>query len=265
MAKLPVIDEKERHRIRLKLQAYQDRHGKIGAPDLCHRMQYMLDGRDRTYIDLRSLQRFLTGTHRTSDEKVIRYRRFLDLVAEPSVAEQVAAIFDQSIDIPPQAVKSLEDMVVQRDPEFRKDKTAAPPRLMNYVGRYELTISPRDELQKAGRAFKRDMHECELRPTTNPKFLEFIQFGTTSTGGADNGLKQLDGDGMMMWFGPGTYLLLRNSVAGGIVGLVRQLSDEPITFEGALLVSSARDIDPMNARTITLRKIGDMEPDPVPE
>ncbi len=84
MPELPVVDEQGRKRIRTALKRYQDEHGKIGVPELQQRMIYVLDGTDRQYLDLSSLQRFMRGKGRTTDEKVRRYRKFLERVAPPT-------------------------------------------------------------------------------------------------------------------------------------------------------------------------------------
>jgi len=265
MAKLPVVDERERDRIRLKLQAYQDRHGSIGVPELFQRMLYMLDGLDRTYIDQRSLQRFMAGTNRTSNEKVIRYRKFLELVAEPSVAEQIATILDHSIDLPPHVRRSLDKIAAKRDPEITRKRRTAPPHLTRYAGRYDYFVSPRDKLQELSRELLGYQQLCELRPTNNPKFLEFFKQSSSGHSKSKEAPNNMSSGGVLMWFGPGTYLLLQSSRSGGIVGLLRETDDDPVTLEGSLLVSSARDIAPMNVRSISLRRVGELQPEEKPD
>ncbi|MFC2966855.1 hypothetical protein [Acidimangrovimonas pyrenivorans] len=99
MRKIPVIDDDERDRIRDRLKDYQERHG-IGAPRLQERMSYALDRTDQSYIDVRSLQRFLRNEVRTEDEKVLRYRKFLSVEArgenEPDFVTLVRTMIERS-------------------------------------------------------------------------------------------------------------------------------------------------------------------------
>lgn len=82
MTNSPTIDDKERETIRWRLQQYQRRHGDMGVPKLYQHMQYYLreSNIDLFHLDLRSLQRFIRNEVRTADEKVVRYRKFLQIV-----------------------------------------------------------------------------------------------------------------------------------------------------------------------------------------
>lgn len=75
----PVLDERERDRIRSALKAYKSSHG-IGDPALHKRMLNLLNCLD-SEVPLPTLQRFLRGTHRTDDGMVRRYIKFLELAA----------------------------------------------------------------------------------------------------------------------------------------------------------------------------------------
>ncbi len=82
MTNSPIIDDKERENIRWRLQQYQQRHGEMGVPKLYEHMRYHLReiNIDLFHLDLRSLQRFMRDDVRTADEKVVRYRKFLEIV-----------------------------------------------------------------------------------------------------------------------------------------------------------------------------------------
>ncbi|KZX94255.1 MULTISPECIES: hypothetical protein [unclassified Sulfitobacter] len=118
MAKLPVVEKSERDEIRAQLRTYMDRH-QIGAPRLFERMSFTLERIDQSYIDLRSIQRFLRDEVRTDDEKVIRYRRFLAIAAPeivaPSGTADVPSLADVFADVvkkrtvQPVAVTSVDD------------------------------------------------------------------------------------------------------------------------------------------------------------
>ena len=133
MRKIPVVDDDERERIRERLRDYQDRHG-IGAPRLQERMSFALDGIDQSYIDLRSLQRFLKATHRTADEKVLRYRKFLSIEArgesEPDFVMIVRKMIERS---------ARSDAPLFSGPDFQGNRLAeADNEIAPYQGRYRL-------------------------------------------------------------------------------------------------------------------------------
>lgn len=76
MRKPLAIDESERARVRAALERYKSEHGGIGNPELQARMVTFLEC-DDSEVPLSTLQRFMRGTHRTSDEMIQRYQKFL--------------------------------------------------------------------------------------------------------------------------------------------------------------------------------------------
>lgn len=133
MKKIPVIDDDERDHIRDRLRDYQERHG-IGAPRLQERMSYALDRTDQSYIDLRSLQRFLRATHRTEDEKVLRYRKFLSIEArgenEPDFVMLVRKMIERS---------AQSGVPFFHTPEFQAERLPeADNEIAPYQGRYSV-------------------------------------------------------------------------------------------------------------------------------
>lgn len=84
----PAYDEKQRDRIRRALQQYKDHHG-VGAPTLQRRIAEAIGDENPDRIPIKSLQRFLAGTHRTDDAVVDHCERFLQSVAPPPPEEQL--------------------------------------------------------------------------------------------------------------------------------------------------------------------------------
>ncbi|MGE0769891.1 MAG: hypothetical protein AB7L90_25925 [Hyphomicrobiaceae bacterium] len=80
MKKPLAIDEAERERVRAALERYKSDHGGIGNPELQARMVAFLVCEDSD-VPLSTLQRFMKGTHRTSDEMIRRYQNFLNEAA----------------------------------------------------------------------------------------------------------------------------------------------------------------------------------------
>lgn len=88
MAKLPVLGDHERDRVREALKRYKHAQGNIGDPELHQRMMHVLKCLDE-HLPLSTLQRFLKGTHRTADRMVLKYKAFLDQVPQVSTYEKM--------------------------------------------------------------------------------------------------------------------------------------------------------------------------------
>ena len=76
----PAFDKQEREAIQRALRRYMDEH-RIGTPTLQLRIMEA-DEPHRRELPLSTLQRFITGSHRTSDAYVGMCRRFLESVGE---------------------------------------------------------------------------------------------------------------------------------------------------------------------------------------
>lgn len=88
MAKLPVLGDHERDRVREALKRYKHAQGDIGDPELHQRMMHVLKCLDE-HLPLSTLQRFLKGTHRTADRMVLKYKAFLDQTPKASTYEKM--------------------------------------------------------------------------------------------------------------------------------------------------------------------------------
>lgn len=76
------FDEAERGRIRRGLAQYKDQHG-IGVPTLQARICDAIGDKIGDRVPLKTLQRFLSGTHRSDDAFVAHLESFLMQVAPP--------------------------------------------------------------------------------------------------------------------------------------------------------------------------------------
>ncbi len=80
----PAYDDKERGQIRAALKSYGQQH-KVGVPTLQLRIAEAIGDENPDRVPLKSLQRFLAGTHRTDDALVDHCARFLAMVAPPDL------------------------------------------------------------------------------------------------------------------------------------------------------------------------------------
>lgn len=100
MKKPLTIDEAERARVRAALERYKSEHGGIGNPELQARMVTFLEC-DDSEVPLSTLQRFMRGTHRTSDEMIQRYQNFLNEAASSppyeTMGEAIVAFYSNAL------------------------------------------------------------------------------------------------------------------------------------------------------------------------
>ena len=100
MRKPPAIDETERARVGAALERYKSEHGGIGNPELQARMVTFLECEDGD-VPLSTLQRFLRGTHRTSDVMIQRYQKFLSEAATAppyeTMGEAIVAFYSDAL------------------------------------------------------------------------------------------------------------------------------------------------------------------------
>ena len=85
----PTFDEDARDRIRRALNHYKDTHG-IGVPALQGRIADAVEERFADLISLKTLQRFLSDSHRTEDAFIKHCNTFLMAVAPPPVEQSFA-------------------------------------------------------------------------------------------------------------------------------------------------------------------------------
>ena len=109
----------DRDRIRRALKRYMQLND-IEETMLQQRMEEYLDKTDYPYIKKRSLQRFVAGRHRTDDDKVHRYSKFLQRVAPPPAESKVGAGLAEFFNIAGEPARNVTE----------------------YAGRYSVAIRP---------------------------------------------------------------------------------------------------------------------------
>lgn len=103
----PAYDERARERIRRALHGYKEQHA-IGVPALQLRIAEAIgDGPDR--IPIKSLQRFLAGTHRTEDALVHHCTEFLSAVAPPPVEEELGMALARFMPVAPDTEEQVQN------------------------------------------------------------------------------------------------------------------------------------------------------------
>lgn len=271
MGKVPIINKQERDDIRARLQQYQKAHGKMGVPKLYECMLFSLDTPDHYYLDLKSLQRFLTEANWTSDEKVVRYRKFLErespaderaefvpdigraLLGRRLTPETVAPWIEEEKD-------GITVMVAGKPVPFDEHYWRRP--LTDYLGRYDLQFRKvEDERSAKDQGGARRRH-CLLLPTTDAAILKAIRLSPIFPESEDVGaaLYQADmHDALFMKTGFGQFILIS---AGGL-HLDVTIFDEtgadtegaPITLTGNTVHTAAPENDSTGLAQMILTQI----------
>ena len=174
MSNLPVVPEHERDIIRARLENYMSRHN-IGVPTLLEHMVGELDSAHRFYLDLRSLQRFIRNDVRTSDEKVVRYRKFLDVADVDEFRLQFAALVGARRGLSIDGIINEEWADSALVPGDATDR--APRKLADYEGIYALSyFDPNDsqfvESRVEGAPYR------FVHPAESGRYLDVISFAS---------------------------------------------------------------------------------------
>lgn len=226
MPKLNVYDEEQRERIRARLNEYRARHD-IGVPTLYQRMIGHLEKRDWRYLDQRSLQRFLNGTHRTSDEKVHRYAKFLDRAAPPSFADSIGAALDvftaeAHAGMPAQDTSGA---LVPRGAQTGRDLYNVARDLREYAGRYALSFAADEEPERFHRS--KDVI-WELTGTGNPHVLRIITYKLAAERDDDPRLLRYEEQqqaGFLMRIGVSEFAVVNIGLRGGATAMLRDIAN----------------------------------------
>lgn len=253
MAKLPVVEKSERDEIRAQLRTYMDRH-RIGAPRLFERMSFTLERIDQSYIDLRSIQRFLRDEVRTDDEKVIRYRRFLAIAAPeivaPSGTADVSALADVFADVVKKRTVQPVAVTSADDPERQIPLSELTSRksLTDYEGRFVVSERPFGTDPTEGSPA--DMHWV-LLPDPDGKFLRIFMLaemrveGVAAPPPGEELYEPVSADAFMIPFGMDELLIVDVPPlsGGGSFSVLKDISaaqsPEAMVLEGARLATVA--------------------------
>lgn len=258
MAKLNVVDDDERAYIRTRLQEYQKSH-RIGAPRLQLRMSYVLDKIDQHYVDLRSLQRFIRDEGRTDDEKVIRYRKFLNLDAPSGFEDEIAKLIKGKMVFPTSVVvetAGTEDTIPLDEFTGRRDINA-------YEGRYSVSVAPygSDKFEVDRDAIAESAHWV-LFPSTDGLFLKIISLVAVEGENDESGEQQYEPrsiGGLVMKFGLAELLMIDIGFSGGKFALFKDVSKErgghSLILEGPALSTIIPWENQKPVQTVRLTKI----------
>lgn len=212
MAELPVVDEGERRRVRHGLVSYKELHD-IGDPELRERMEFQ-----GIQVALRSLQRFIAGTHRTDDIMVRRYAKFLSMVAPPPVGDTLGGALAKFIALGP-----LESGWSD-----------------GFAGTYRTFARPHGPGQEKPDAAKQDTASfretrsvVKLEPASDPTFLRATEIMTGLPGKEESvSMQWLGNTGVFAPLGEGRYLLMVRSILELRCYQLKKMIDAPLTLHG---------------------------------
>lgn len=266
MVKLNVVDDSERAYIRARLQEYRKSHG-IGVPRLQERMSYALDRIDQQYVDFKSLQRFLRDEVRTDDEKVIRYRKFLSLVAPTGFEDEIAKLIDGKMVLPTGVTverEGREDTIPLDEFTGRRDINA-------YEGRYSVSVAPygSEVFNIESEATVAPAHWV-LFPSADGHFLRIVSLASIDGKNGAPGEPQYEPrsiSGMIMRFGLSELLMVDIGYSAGHFALFRDMSEEhgkgALMLEGPVLSTTTPWENEKPVQTVRLTRIAG--PDFIPK
>ncbi|MHC2633955.1 hypothetical protein ACVME5_006638 [Bradyrhizobium liaoningense] len=209
MAEMPVVDEVERKRVRNGLVSYKELH-RIGDPELRERMEYQ-----GIQVALRSLQRFIAGTHRTDDIMVRRYAKFLSKVAPPPVEDEFGA-------------------------SLSKFLAAYPQDITAFAGDYHTFVRARQAKAIGSAGFTVGCSQVRLSRAADVTFLRATEFmndpdEASAKREVSAQVAWMGNTGVFAALGGDQYLLMVRSLLETRLYTLRKVSDAPRTLHGYAL------------------------------
>lgn len=238
LVKLNVVDDSERAYIRARLQEYRKSHG-IGVPRLQERMSYALDRIDQQYVDFKSLQRFLREEVRTDDEKVIRYRKFLSLVAPTGFEDEIVKLINGKMVLPTAVTVEREG----RENTIPLDEFTGRQDINAYEGRYSVSVAPygSEAFNGENEATVAPAHWI-LFPSADGHSLRIVSLAAVEAKDGAHGEPQYEArssSGLIMRFGLSELLMIDIGHSAGQFALLRDMSKEhgesALILEGPVL------------------------------
>lgn len=214
MAELAVVDDKERERIREALKQYKSSHGNIGDSKLYERMYYVLDPQHLVYLSQSTMQRFIRGTGRTTDEAVWALKKFVERVMPAGPSGELAKSFAEELLVP-----------VATEPKLFEP-------LEFYQGRYELYVQP-----SKNEFFETEFgaaHQSQyiLVPAADPRYLK-IWTVNDQTATPDVTSR------FLVRCGTFQFLLVSSGAGGASFTLLSHIEDDPLTLQGTMLQTAS--------------------------
>jgi hypothetical protein len=258
MVKLNVVDDSERAYIRARLQEYRKSHG-IGVPRLQERMSYALDRIDQQYVDFKSLQRFLREEVRTDDEKVIRYRKFLNLIAPTAFEDEIAKLINGKMVLPTGVTVEREG----REDTIPLDEFTGRRDIKAYEGRYSVLVPPYglDDMDADSEATTAPAHWV-LFPSADDLFLRIVSLVAVEEKSDELGDQQYEprsAGGLIMRFGLSELLMIDIGHSAGKFALFQDMSREhgqsTLILEGPVLSTITPWENEKPVQTVRLTRI----------
>lgn len=281
MSKVPIIDDAEREVIRRRLNRYREAHGNMGVPKLYECMLFALDYPDHYYLDLKSLQRFLRDDHRTSDEKVVRYRKFLERENAGGEVGKFAAALGQLLVsrrlVPEFVTPKMREAIIEGELYYLVDEQVPFDEyywrrpLSGYHGRYEIDLPDGAGDNAEEVAPKRHML---LLPTDDENSLKAVTLSPMEFDGAPDGggFYHVDMfDALFMKAGFGQFVMISAGHADMAFTVFTETGEEgdgaPVILSGTTLQTAHPGIAAADVVRVTLTQIagtgmsvGDEEP-----
>jgi len=237
MAKMPVVDQPERERIRRALKRYKKQHDRIGDPELQQRMMYVLKC-DRSLVPLSTLQRFLKETGRTDDMMVRRYRKFLESVAPPPAGDELGAALVNFLPVRPEREDWFQTFAGTYRTHIRPYESEPHDNILSSAGQVFAVIGQVTAPHAAQpRAFNIPWSVLRLEQGENEGFFRateavFDRELQESDQQAPAGKFWLGNTGIFVPFSSNEYLTMVRSFLDTRLYFLRKVTDSPLMLRG---------------------------------
>jgi len=214
MAELAVFDNAERERLREALKQFKRSHGNLGDFKLYGLMYDILDPQHHVYLSQSTMQRFIRGKGRTTDEAVWAIKTFLGRVLPTGRSDNLAKAFADTMTVP----------VATIPPVFQKLET--------YQGRYDLYLQP-----YTGAFFETEFNaphpmQFVLFPAADPRYLKVWARHS------DTQILSISFQ-FFLRCGAFQFLLMSTSVGGNtFFTLLSHIEDDPLVLQGTMIDTS---------------------------
>jgi len=240
----------EREQIRTALRRYMQHHD-IEETILQQRMEQHLDRTDIPYVKKRSLQRFLAGTHRTDDDKVHRYNKFLQKVAPPPVESKVGAGLA----------------------EFFYPAGGPARSVADYAGRYVATIRPyignfkkpvADDVRATLQYLMKPLRPgargsklfIDLLETEDTRFLRVSEArGIAADSNGPLGILLILTSGLFIRSSEKEFAIISRGLTNLRMGILRTNGRQPVSFKGTVLHTQLTPVDRVPAYEIDMTRV----------
>lgn len=220
-AELSAYDEQERERIRTALKRYKELHG-IGDVKLRKQIETAV----KLSVQLKTLQRFLAGKHRTDDVPVHRFRLFLQKVAPPPPADELAKAFSRFLPLSiglawKGGMGALAGTYRAATRPYEGGKVIPMPRIRSQSASIE--------------GFRTSCARFTLTKSGNPGFLRVTQFDMAPKEGEEQPLEELapfGSAGFLMPFGKSEAVMMTRGYYEASLFMLKRIVTDPNVLRG---------------------------------